>query len=310
MSLSKIISIKKTKMKKDLHTPNQELTRRSSSSFSASKPLPNGNGRLCERVVTPRVHSGRKRLQSLTKIREQYIRNKVEAQVLEADGTIMSMAEEDEATNGYQYPDDGDSEESDSSMPPMMDIAELGNRKTPTSFYSNFEVGRDDNWKYTIPETNSGSPPPRSPPSTYQPPTQPTSTYHQPPSAFQHSYQPTSTYQPTYSYPPPSDPPTWTYHPALQPNHHSQPPYQPPHSYQPPFPYMNQELPRDFWEPVLPTPRNWILQPTHGREDQRLDQEELEELKRLNQEAGHSFEQLHDHSMPWGARSSSNARSI
>jgi hypothetical protein len=92
------------------------------------------------------VQSGRKRLQSLTKIREQHIRNKVEAQVLEADGTIMSVAEEDEATSGYHYPDYDDSEGSDSSEPPpLMDTAELGSkRKTPTSFYSNFEVGRDD----------------------------------------------------------------------------------------------------------------------------------------------------------------------
>jgi hypothetical protein len=226
------------------------------------------------------VQSGRKRIPSVTKIREQHRRNKVEAQVLEADGTIMSVAEEDEATSGYHYPDYNDSEESDSSMPPLMDIAELGSkRKTPTSFYSNFEVGKDDDWEYTIPEPNSGSPPPRSPPSTYQPPSQPTSTYHQPP----------------------SDPPTWTHHPAFQPNHHSQPPHQPTHSYQPvhqpthsyqpPFSYLSQEFPRDFWEPVLPTPRTHH-QPTHGREDQRLEQEELEELKRLNQAAGHSFVQL------------------
>ena len=247
MSISKMINLKMTKMKKDLHTPSQERTRLSSSSSSASKPLPSGNGRLCGKVVTPRVQSGRTRKPSVTKIREQYRRSKVEDQVLEADGTIMSVAEEDEATSGYHYPDYSDSEESDSSMPPLMDIAELGSkRKTPTSLYSNFEVGKDDDWKYTIPETNSGSPPPRSPPSTYQPSSQPT-------------------YQPTYQ--PPSQP---TY----------QPTHQTTHSYQPPFSYLSQEFPRDFWEPVLPTPRTHH-QPTSGREDQRLEQEELEELPKL-----------------------------
>ena len=158
-------------MKKDLVRPKQQGEGNFSSSLSSPKPLPTRNEETCGRVVTPRVTTGKRlTIQRLRKI-AQAKKNDENAQVLLEE----TLLEADKAAEEYHY--ESDSDGSCRSMPPLMELAELSSDgRNPDSFYSNYDTGRDNSWRYTVPDSYDESPPSRPPSpttSTLQPPYQP-----------------------------------------------------------------------------------------------------------------------------------------